>query len=62
MSHELEKKVEELEKKLKEYEEILEYYAHPETYKLAGNNIPVVMCDLGWNARNALNSLREDEK
>jgi hypothetical protein len=38
----------------KKYKEILEWYANPETYKLAGNNVVVVMMDKGWNARNAL--------
>lgn len=47
--------VEHLQELKKLYEEILEWYAHPETYKRAGNGEYVIMTDKGWNAKWALN-------
>jgi hypothetical protein len=40
--------------KAEKYKEVLEWYAHPETYKRAGNGEYVIMMDKGWNAQQAL--------
>ncbi|EZP77581.1 hypothetical protein H839_08109 [Parageobacillus genomosp. 1] len=51
---ELREQFEQVQAKVERYKEVLEWYAHPETYKRAGNGEYVIMMDKGWNAQQAL--------